>query len=126
METQAGFIKYILIIVAILAAVFLGQQALIRGIGKNVISGASDQVKIYMAKGSDWATSAIISPISGGVGQGKEALADGISQEKEKISENILKKVENYFSGIADSVMGKDNSGDCQAQQSTTESQADQ
>jgi hypothetical protein len=117
---QSGFIKYIIIIIIILVVVFLGQQAFFKGIGKNVISGVGNQIKTYMAKGSNWATSAIISPISGGVEKGKEAIVDGITQEKEKISENIVEKTKNYFSGIADSILHPGENDNCTVQPTQT------
>ncbi len=120
MDTQAGFIKYILIIVAILGVVFLGQQAFIRGFGRAVLSDTGDKIKTFMAQGSNWATSAIILPIGGGVESSKEAITGEIAQEKEKLSENIGEKIKNYFSGITNSILHPGENSNCLAQPTKT------
>jgi hypothetical protein len=120
MYTKGQLIKYTIIIVAILAVVFLGQQAFFREIGKNAISNFSGQIKTYLAKGSTWTASAVLPSISGGVEKGKEAITNGIAQEKEKISENIVDKIKNYFSGIADSVLHPGENNNCQTQTTQT------
>jgi len=120
MQIAGRFIKYILIIVAILGIVFLGQQAFVRGVSENVISRASDQIRTYVAKGSKWAVSAIISPISGGVEGGKEAITNEITQEKEKISESVGEKIKNYFSGITDSILHPGENNNCPTQPTET------
>lgn len=116
MDIQAGFIKYALIIVAILVVVFLGQQAFFKGAGERIISGASNQIRTFMAKGSDWAASATLPLISGGVEKGKEAISSAtseVNEQKEKISETVTEKITNYFSGVANSIMGKTNPPAC-------------
>ena len=120
MQIAGRFIKYILIIVAILGIVFLGQQAFVRGIGENVISRASAQIMTYVAKGSNWALSAVIPTFSGGVKDGKEAITNGIAREKEKISESVGEKITNYFSGITDSILHPGENNNCLTQPTET------
>ena len=117
-----GFIKYIVIIIVILAVVFLSQQLYFRGIGKTLISSATNQVGAYLAKGTDWAMSTIYPKISGEVQNGGDTITTQVNQVK-KLPENILTKVGNYFSGIANSVLhpGQTNNN-CPAQPAQTSS----
>jgi len=62
-----SFIKYIVIIIVILLAVFLSQQAYSGRVGKTLISDATNQAGAYFAKGSDWVVSKIYPKISGEV-----------------------------------------------------------
>jgi len=111
-----SLIKYSVIIVAILLVVFLGQQAYFREMGKTLVSATAGQAAAYLAKGSNWVTSAIYQKISGLPEQAGQELqkrgeaiqnevAQQVEQQKEKISENILDKTKNYFSGISDSIL---------------------
>lgn len=102
---EKGFIKYIVIVVVILAIVFLSQQAYLRGIGKNAFLKASGAVGGYAAKGASWVTGNLYPKISGEVQKRGDAIKDEVIQEKQKVSENILEKAKNYFSGIAESVL---------------------
>ena len=102
---EQGFIKYIVIIIVILIVVFLSQQIFFRGFGKTFISDATNQVKTYMAKGSDWVMSNVYSKISGEVQKRGDVIKNAANQETQKVSENIGTKIENYFSGIANSIL---------------------
>ena len=114
MDTQQGFIKYFVIIIVILAVVFLSQQALFRGISKTFVSDATDKAGAYLSKASTWASSVIYPKISGEVQKRGDTINNAINQEKQKVSEDIGKKIENYFSGIADSVLHPGENNNCQ------------
>jgi len=123
---QKGFIKYALIIIVILTVVFLSQQAYSRGIVKTLISDATNQAGAYLAKGSGWVMSNIYSKISGEVQKRGDTIVNEVNQEKnkvsEKISENILKKTEDYFSGVTNSILhpGENNNCPIPANQTST------
>ena len=112
MNTESGFIKYIVIIVVILAVVFLSQQAYTRGAGKTLISNSTGKVKSYLSQGSNWVLSKVYPKISGEVQKRGDIIKNEVSQEKQKVSENIGTKIKNYFSGISDSILhpGENNS----------------
>jgi len=110
------FIIYIVLIIIILAVVFLSQQAYFRGVGKTLISDATNQASVYLAEGSGWVISNIYPKINGLPAQAGKALQSGgdtikteVDQAKQKVTEDIGKKIENYFSGVANSVAGKNN-----------------
>ncbi len=105
MQQEKGFIKYIIIIAVILVFVFLSQQAYSRFFGKTLISDATDQIKAYVAKGSNWVASKVYPKIAEEVQNRGEVIKNEVTKEKEKVSENILKKVENYFAGISNSIL---------------------
>ena len=91
------------------------EQPFAAGNGKTLISSATNQAGAYLAKGSNWATSKIY-PKVGGVVQSREgAIKNEVNQEKQKVSQNIVTQVGNYFSGIANSIAGKNNSTSCPA-----------
>jgi len=117
---KGQFIKYLVIMIAILGVAFLSQKAYSMGIGKTLVSNATDQAKAYMAKGSDWAMSTVYPKISGEVQKRGDIIKNEVSQEKEKVSENIGTKISNYFSGIANSVVNPGASQDCPSSQTTT------
>ena len=122
MHQEKGFIKYIVIIIVILAVVFLSQQVYSRAIGKTLISDATGQAKTYMAKGSDWVMSNIYPKISGEVQKRGDIIKTEVDQEKNKVSENIGTKISNYFSGVTDSVLHPGENNNCQSQTPTTSS----
>ena len=117
---QRGFIKYFVIITVILVAVFLSQQAYSRGVGKTLISDATDQAKTYLAKGSDWAMSNVYPKISGEVAKRGDVIKDEVNQEKNKVSKNFGEKILDYFSGVADSVLHPGTPQNCQAPQASS------
>ena len=123
---RKGIIKYIIIIAVILIVVFLSQQAYSRGIGKALISAAANQASAYMAEGSSWVMSNIYPKISGEVQNRGAIIQNEVNQEKQKVSENIGTKIENYFSGVANSVLhpgqttGQTNSCTTQPTQTST------
>ncbi|MCX6724016.1 MAG: hypothetical protein NT155_02445 [Candidatus Staskawiczbacteria bacterium] len=106
---QKKFIIYIVAIIILLGVVFLSQQAYSQATGKTIISAAANQVGSYLAKGSNWVMSGIYPKIDEQVKSGGETITNAVNQEKQKVSEDIGKKIENYFSGIANAVAGKNN-----------------
>jgi hypothetical protein len=106
-------IFYTILIITILVLVFLGQQAYSRAIGKTLISAATDKASEYMSEGSNWVMSNIYPKISAQVQKRGEMIKTEVNQTKQKVTEDIPKKIENYFSGIANSIKGKDNTS-CQ------------
>ena len=110
-------------IITVLAVVFLSQQAYFKGVGNTFISTATNQDSAYLSKGSSWAASNIYSKIGGEVQNGGDLMQNGINQTKEKISDsakNISEKIQNYFSGIGNSILGKENNNNCQTQPAQT------
>ena len=120
METQKGFIKYFVIIAIILAVVFLSQQAYSRGIGKTLISDATSKANAYMVEAANWATSNVYSKVTGEVQNRGDiinaAVNQGVDQEKNSVA-NIGTNLQNYISGITNSIEGKNNS--CATQPAT-------
>ena len=116
---QKRLIAYIIAIIVVLVVVFLSQQAYTRGIGKTLISDATDQIKAYTAKGSNWVMSNVYSKISTEVQKRGDVIQNEINQTKQKVTEDIPKQIENYFSGIKDAVAGKNNNS-CSTQPTET------
>ena len=114
-------IFYIILIIVVLVLVFLSQRIFFREAGKTFVSGATSQVGAYLAKGSNWAISAIYPKISGLSAQAGEAQKRGdaikneINQTTQKITD-IPKKIENYFSGITNSILHPGENNNCQVQ----------
>lgn len=102
-------IIYIVAIIIILTAVFLGQQAYFKNTGKTLISAASSQASAYLAKGASWVTSKIYPKINEEVQSRGGAIQSAVEKTKQKVSESITEKIGNYFSGIANAVEGKTN-----------------
>ena len=118
-KQEKGFIKYIVIIIFILAVAFLSQKIYSRGTEKIFVFDAVSQAAgAYIAKGTDWIASAIYPKISGEVQKRGDAIKTEINQEKNKISENIGEKIKNYFSGITDSILHPGDNNNCQVQPS--------
>ena len=113
MQQEKGFIKYIVIIAVILVLVFLSQQAYTKATGKTLISAAMDQVGSYTTKGSNWIMSNIYPKITGEVQKRGEIIQNEVNQEKEKVSENIGKKIQNYFSGVTNSILHPGQETNC-------------
>lgn len=101
---EKKFIISVAAIIVILTIAFLSQKAYFGAGGKNLVSDATNQAGTYLSKGSDWVMSRIYPKISGEVQKRGEMIKNEVDQEKNKISESIGKKIENYFSGIAESV----------------------
>jgi len=114
-------IFYIILIIIILVLVFLSQQAFSRGVVKTFVFDAANHVSAYLAKGSSWALSGIYPKISGLSAQAGEAQKRGdaikneINQTTQKITD-IPKKIENYFSGITNSILHPGENNNCQVQ----------
>jgi len=123
MQKGKGIIKYIVIIIVILAIVFLSQQPSLKEFGKNLFSLSQGYNKAgeYVAKGSDWVKDNVLSKIGGEVQKRGDMAKEGITEQKEKISESVGEKIKNYFSGVVDSVFhpGKNASPEDSAAESS-------
>jgi hypothetical protein len=95
---------YIILIIVILVLLFFSQQAYSGLFIKRALSGVSDQASAYLAKGSNWITSKIYPEIT-----------------KQNISDSV-KKVEDYFSGITNSILHPGENTNCQNQPIQTSS----
>ena len=94
--------------------VFLSQQTYFRGLGKTLISAATNKASSYVSKGPNLAMPNITSQISNRLQGGGAAIQNELSNGEQKISD-AEKNISNYFSGIANSIAGKNNNS-CQAQ----------
>ncbi len=117
---QKKIIFSIIAIIIVLVVVFLSQQAYFRGIGKTLISDATNQAKAYLAKSSGWAMSKIYPTISQDVQNRGDMIKNEVNQEKNKVSENIGTKIGNYFSGVANSILHPGASQNCQPTQASS------
>jgi len=113
-------IIFIILIVVILAALFFSQQAYSDAIGKTLIFGAKDQIGAYLTKGVNLLTAGVYSKVSEQVQSGGEAIQNSINQQKEKISKTIS-GAENYFSGIAESILHPGENNNCPPVPQTTQ-----
>lgn len=126
------FVKYIVIITAILIFAFLGQQRYLEGFGKtlnsivgSIIGPANiNSAVAHMSKLSDKITSNVsssfYSKLDEEVEKRGEIIKNEVSQEKQKISEGISEaikdtgtKIGDYFSGILNSVIHPGTPQDC-------------
>jgi hypothetical protein len=119
---ERGFTKYIVIIIVILVVVFLSQRAYLfkKGNTFTFVSDAMSQAQAYLAKGSGWVSDNVFPKISGEVQKRGDMIKSEVNKEKEKVSENIGEKIQNYFSGIADSVLHPGENNNCQSQPAET------
>ena len=101
---EKNFILPILAIIFILVFVFLSQQIYFKQVGQNLISAANNQAGAQLSKGSAWVNTNVVSKVAEGSKSGGAAVIIVNSTDKKNNSENILKKTENYFSGIANSI----------------------
>jgi hypothetical protein len=122
MQQEKGFIKYIVIIGAIIVAAVLSQQAFFTTAGKDLVGKASGALNGYWAKGANWATNTLYSKVSEEVQNRGEMIQNEINSEKEKISESVTEKVGDYFSGIANSNVNPGKNNSCEANQTSSES----
>ena len=106
---EKRFIISIIAIVTILVVVFLSQQSYFETLGKNLISGAADRVNGYVSAGTNWISSDVYPKITGEVEKRGEMIQNEINQQKQDITESVGKKIQNYFSGVANSILGKEN-----------------
>jgi hypothetical protein len=112
---ENGFIKYVVIIAAILGVAFFSQKLYGWQNTKTFVYGAQKQAQNYLAAAYNWAKDTVLPKIGGEVGKGKEAIANGIEQEKQKVSENVAEKIKNYFSGIGESILHPGTPQNCPA-----------
>jgi hypothetical protein len=111
---EKEFLKYIVIIVVILALVFLSQQPYFREYGKNLYFQAKAQLKVYWlvywTKLTHWFKDNIYSPVysvvSREVEQKSTVLQQEINKQKNKIVQDIWEKVKNYFANIFSKISG--------------------
>jgi len=120
MQQEKGFIKYIVIIIVILVIVFLSQQAYTKATGKTLISAAMNQVDAYATKGSAWVMSNVYPKITGEVQKRGAIIQNEVNQEKQKVSENIGQKIQNYFSGVTNSILHPGQTNTCPTPAATT------
>ena len=96
----------------------MSQQAYSRAFAKPIISAASNQAEAYLAKGANWAMSAIMPKVTGEVQKRGDtitnAVNDAVNQQKQNISDGVVKKIGNYFSGVANSITQPGTPQDCQ------------
>jgi hypothetical protein len=114
-------LKYFSIIIIILAIVFFSRQLYSEEAGRALISAATSKAAAYIAKGSNWAMSSIYPKISGEVQKRGDIIKTEVSKEKQKVSEDIGKKIGNYFSGVANSILHPGENNNCQVQPSQTQ-----
>ena len=112
---ENGFIKYIVIIVVILAIVFLSQKMMLPGNVKSFISAGQSQAGKYVSDGYNWAKNAVLSTINGEVQKGGEAINNEINQQKENVSQSVGEKLKNYFTGIENSIIHPGTPQNCPA-----------
>ncbi|MGD0576609.1 MAG: hypothetical protein ABSA74_00855 [Candidatus Staskawiczbacteria bacterium] len=110
-------------IIIILAVVFLSQQAYSRGIGKTIISDATNQAKAYLATGTNWVMSNVYPKISGEVQARGDAIKSDVSQEQQAVSQNIAQKISNYISGVETSIAHPGTPQNCPAVQAPSATQ---
>jgi len=91
-------------VIIILAVVFLGQKGYLNAVSGTVSGVASG----YRAKGEKWVSDRFFEPLTDTIQERGENVKEG-TQAIKKDSENILQKTENYFSGIANSLAGKNS-----------------
>lgn len=115
---EKGFVKYILVIIVILVVVFFSQRAYLfkKGNTFTFVSDAMSQAQDYLAKGSGWVSEKVFPKIGGEVQKRGDMIKNEVNKEKEKVSESIAEKIQNYFSGIADSVLHPGENNNCQSQ----------
>lgn len=124
---QKRFIAYIIAMIAVLVVVFLSQQQYFREKGESLMSNISDTAGAYLSKGSSWAsgwvTSNIYSRIGGEAQNRGDLIQNKVEQTSGNISEsskNTTEKIQNYFSGISDSVLHPEENNNCQPSQTST------
>lgn len=106
-------LKYIIIIGIILGIVFASQFMYSNEFTKNFADNATGQLKKYMASGSNWVAANVYPAISGEVQKRGEEVQNGINSQTQNISDNVVKKVENYFSGISNSILHPGENNNC-------------
>ena len=108
---ESGFIKYFVILGVILAVVFLSQQVDLFGRHNTFtfVNSAVEKAKEYTAIGTGWFTDQLMPNIGEEAQRRGEMVAEGVVEEvnkqKEKATESVTKKIQNYFSGIADAIL---------------------
>jgi predicted PurR-regulated permease PerM len=109
----------IVAIIIVLVLVFLSQQAYSRGIGKTLISDATNQARAVLAQGTNWAMANVYPKISGEVQARGDMIKNEVGQEQKKVSENIGQKISNYFSGVANAIAHPGTPQNCSTQTSS-------
>jgi len=119
---QPGLIKNTLIIFVILGVTYFSQQAHFKELGNGMLSEQTAAIEGYLAKGANWVSENVYPTITGEVQKRGDIIKNEVAQEKENISKNIGEKIQNYFSGIVDSVINPGSSDSCQPSQASTSS----
>jgi len=116
-QNKGGFLKYFIIILVILVALFLSQQAYLQEWGKTVVSNTQQKAGAYLSKGSNWAVDNVLPQVNDKVQSGGEVIQNGVDNSTQNISdakETITEKISNYFTGIKNSIINPGESQDCQ------------
>ena len=106
MDNQRGFISSIIGIVAVLAVVFLSQQAQFRLAQKAVVAQGVEQGSNYWIKTQVWFQTNIWPRIGGEVSKVKDSATQEITQQKNNLAANLWGSFKNYFAQKFSAVFG--------------------
>ena len=111
-----GYKRYILGFLVTLGAVYFSQQSNSMEFGRSLFtidttkpSSAIANSKNFVAGASSW----LSEKVAGEVAKRGDIIKDELAQEKQKVKENILQRVEKYFDGIGNSILGKNEPQNC-------------
>ncbi len=93
---EGGFIQNIVIIVAILAAIFLSQQSFLKGNSKNWIY-SQNQKSNFLDKAGNWLNNNVLSKVSGEVGTIKDNATKEITTQKNNLEKSSTNTVKNFI-----------------------------
>ena len=97
MNNQRGFIANIIGIVAVLAVVFLSQQAQFRLAQKAAVAQGVEQSSNYWAKTQVWFQTNVWPRIGGEVNKTKTSIAREVTLQKNNFAQTVWEKMKNYF-----------------------------
>jgi len=103
---EKGFIKNIVIVIALLTVVFLSQQPYFRENGKKLYTQAKVQVGVYWAKTANWFSDNIYPRVSGEVEQKTAIVQEEITKQKNNFMENVWENIKKYFASIFSKTTG--------------------
>ena len=103
---ERGFIKNIVIIVALIVVVFLSQQAYFNEFGRKLYSQAEAQTKVYWTKVADWLKNNVYARVSGEVEQKSVVIQEEITKQKDNLVKNVWGNIKNYFANIFSKTTG--------------------
>ncbi len=90
-------------IIATLGAAFLSQQAFMKVNGTTFASAAANQAKAAVSKG----VNLVMSKVTNNVQSGGEAIKKQTTEATKNVSDSLGNKIENYFSNLGNSIIGK-------------------